>query len=104
MTVHGSYNSYICLTGQPPAAHNIGRKTHLIEVWDLRNVDEVDYSEVLDLVRNTIQSLVHGHALAVPVVPEADDDDSVFLGLDRLVDVPARGKMGQEVGHVAESR
>ncbi len=103
MTVHGSYNSYICSSGQPSATHYMRRKTHLVEVRHLRDVDKVDHSEVLDLVRNTIQSLVHGHALAVPVVPEADDDDAVFLRLDRLVDVPARGKMRQEVRHVAES-
>ena len=77
-------------------------KTHLVEIRHLRDVHEVDHSKVLDLVRDAVQSLVHGHALAVPVVPEAYDDDAVFLGLDRLVDVPARGEMGQEVGHRAK--
>ena len=70
-----------------------GECTHLVEVRHLRDVAEVDDSKVLDLLRDGVKRLVHGHALTVPVVAEADDDNAVFFGLDRLVNVPARGKM-----------
>lgn len=65
------------------------RATHLVEVRNLRNIDQVDDSEILDLVRDGVERLVHDHALRVPVVAEAEDDDSVFLRFDRFVDMPA---------------
>lgn len=37
----------------------------------------------------TVENLVLSHAVGVPIPPEADDDEPVFLGHDRLVDVPA---------------
>ena len=71
----------------------------LVKVWDGGDVDEVDDGKVLDLFRDRVEGLVHGHALGVPVVAEADDDDAVLFGLDGLVDVPARGQMGKKVRH-----
>ena len=104
MTVHGSYNSYICpattIQSLPPAEQQTGA-TDLVEVRDIGDIDKVDDGEVLDLVRDGVEGLIHRHALAVPVVPEADHDDAVFLGLDRLVDMPARGKVREEVGHLS---
>lgn len=32
-------------------------------------------------------------------MPEADDDDAILFGFDRLVYVPARGEVRQEIGH-----
>ena len=84
----------------PPRPPTTNENTHLVEVRDVGDVDEVDDGEVLDLVRDGVERLVHRHALAVPVVPEADHDDAVLLGLDRLVDVPAGGEVRKEVGHL----
>lgn len=75
----------------------------LVKVWDGGDVDEIDDGKVLDLFRDRVEGLVHGHALGVPVVAEADDDDAVLFGLDGLVDVPARGQMGEKVRHGAAS-
>ena len=87
------------------AAHNAkGPKkklpTRLVEVRYLRDVAEVNDGVVLNLFGDRVQRLVHHHALRVPVVPETDDDDAVLFGFDRLVDVPARGEVRQEIGHL----
>ena len=76
-----------------PIRRRIQREAHLVKVRDIRDVDEVDDGESLDLVRDAIEGLVHRHALAVPVVPEAEHDDTVLLRLDCFVDVPARGEV-----------
>lgn len=72
---------------------------HLVEVRDLGDVDEVDDREILHLVCDGVERLVHRHALAVPVMPEPEHDDAVLFGLDGFVYVPARWKVRQEVGH-----
>lgn len=75
------------------------RSTHLVEVGDVRDVNEVNNRKVLHLLRNRVESLIHGHALAVPVMAEANNNDPVFLGFDSLVDVPTRGKVGEKIRH-----
>ena len=75
------------------------RFTDFIEVRNLGDVAQIDHSKVLYLLRHPIESLVHSHALWIPIVAEPDDHDSVFLGLDSLVDVPARGEVRKEVRH-----
>ena len=32
-------------------------------------------------------------------MPEANDNDAILFGFDRFVNVPARGKVGQKIGH-----
>ena len=73
--------------------------THLIEVRDLGDIAQVNHSKVLHLLRNTIESLVHSHALGIPVVTEPNDNDPVFFGFNCLVNMPARGKVREEVRH-----
>lgn len=73
--------------------------THLVEIWHLGDVDEIDYGKVLDLLSDTVQRLVHRHALAIPVMSEAQYDDTVFLGFDGLIDMPARRKMRKKIRH-----
>ena len=75
------------------------RLTDLIEVRNLGDIAQIYYSEVLYLLRHAIEGLVHSHALGIPVVTEPNDDDSVFLGFDGLVDVPAGGEVRKKVGH-----
>jgi hypothetical protein len=62
---------------------------HGVEVWDLLIVAHVDDDELLDLVDDLVEVLVHLHALVVRVAPEADADYAAFFGGDGLVDVPA---------------
>lgn len=44
---------------------------------------------VKDLFGDAVQNFVHFHAGRVPVVPKADDNDSVLLGQNGLIDLPA---------------
>jgi hypothetical protein len=37
----------------------------------------------------TIENFILSHAIRIPITTEADDDQSLVLGHDRLVDVPA---------------
>lgn len=79
---------------------------HLLEVWDLVEVADVDNGEVLDAIGNacymlensycalnscqrTVENLVLAHAVRVPVAAESDDDKALLFGEDGLVDVPA---------------
>ena len=75
------------------------RFTDLIKVRNLGNVAQIDHSKVLHFLRHPIESLVHSHALGIPVVAEPDNDNPVLLGFDSLVDVPARGEVRKEVRH-----
>lgn len=75
--------------------------TDLVEVWHGGDIDEVDDGKVLHLFCGRVEGLVHGHALCVPVMSEANDDDAVLFRFDGLVDMPARGEMGKKVGHGA---
>ena len=59
--------------------------------------DEVDNGKVLDLFRDRVEGLVHGHAPDVSVVVEADNDAPV------LFDVRARGRVGVKVQYVQHS-
>jgi len=72
---------------------------HLVEVWYFSDVAEVDDGKVLHFLGDRVEGLVHHHALGVPVVPKADDNNAVLLRFYRLIDVPARRKMWQKVRH-----
>lgn len=52
---------------------------YLVEIWDGGDIDEVDDGKVLDLFCDGVEGFVHGHALGVPVMAEADGDDAVFF-------------------------
>ena len=43
---------------------------HLVEVWHLGDVHQVDHHEVLALLGDGVECLVHLHTGGVPVVPE----------------------------------
>jgi hypothetical protein len=78
---------------------------HLLEIGNLIKITDVDNGEVLHTVgdacgrlveakkgkrrRLTIQDFVLSHAIRIPITTEADDDQSLVLGHNRLVDVPA---------------
>ena len=47
--------------------------------WDLGDVDEVDDGEVLDLLSNGEERLVHVHARRVPVVAKPDHHQLVLF-------------------------
>jgi len=44
--------------------------------------------------RLTVQDLILSHAVWVPVTTKADDDQTLLLRHDGLVDVPAGNEMG----------
>jgi len=75
------------------------RFTDLIEVRNLGDIAQIDHSKVLHFLRHAIESLVHGHALRIPVVAEPNDNDPVLLRFDSLVDVPAGRKVRKKVRH-----
>lgn len=105
-------------------------RTRLVKVGDLGDVDRVcargrerwsscqrrlartggtargeerrtDDGHVLDLFCGPEERLVVAHAVRVPVVAKADDDDARLFCEDGLVDVPARLESREEVGHGA---
>jgi len=53
--------------------------TYLIEVWNIRNIDQVDNRKVLHFLCHRVQRLVHRHALTVPVMAETEDYDTIFF-------------------------
>jgi len=97
------HTTHTSVGGCQRATYNIknpeNSPTRLVEVWHLCDVAEVNDGKVLNLFGDRVQRLVHHHALRVPVVPETNDDDAILFGFDRLVDVPARGEVRQEIGH-----
>lgn len=62
---------------------------HLLEVWDLIEIADIDDGEVLDSVSDTVEDFVLSHAVGIPVAAEADHDEAFVFGHYGLVDVPA---------------
>mmetsp|Transcript_43079 Transcript_43079/g.97981 ORF Transcript_43079/g.97981 Transcript_43079/m.97981 type:complete len:208 (+) Transcript_43079:118-741(+) len=73
---------------------------HGVEVRHLRDIHKVNDGKVLDLVGDVEKALVELHAIRVPIVPEADDDDALLLGQNGLVDSVAAVEVGQHVRHL----
>src|SRR5882762_5457002 len=73
--------------------------TYFVEIRYLCNIDEIYHSKVLDFLGNAVERLIHRHALAIPIVTKAQDNNTVFFRFDGLVDVPTRRKMGKEIRH-----
>lgn len=65
-------NHDVLVPEEEHAGARVIQLVHLVEVWHLCDVDQVDDSKVLDLFSNVIQNLIHLHAGWVPVVAEAD--------------------------------
>lgn len=85
----------------PEEKHNgawIIKLIHLVEVRDAINVANVDDGKAFNFLRNLVQHLVLAHAVRIPVAAEADDDESIFLTEDGLVDVPSRDEVGDDDG------
>lgn len=76
-----------------------GRQSNLVEIGDGSNVHQVNDGKVLNLFCDRVKGFVHCHALGIPVMTEADDDDAVFFRLDGFVDVPTGGEMREKVRH-----
>lgn len=89
--------------------------TYFIEVWDFGDIHyagtlgpvcsrweirltEVNHREVLHLCLDLVQGFVHLHALWVPVVSEANTDDTVFFHHDCLSGEGQQGKGGTGKG------
>ena len=48
--------------------------------------------------KHTVEDLVLGHAIWVPVSPKSDHDQTLFFGHDGLIHVPSRDQMGKNDG------
>jgi len=100
--VQGSYSSYIysdCGDGVTVSLPQTKYITHLVEIRYLCDVAQVNDGKVLHLLGDRVERLVHYHALRVPVMPETNNNYAILFRFDRLIDVPARGKVGQKIGH-----
>lgn len=52
---------------------SFNKDLHFVEIWNLCDVHQVDDSEVLYFLRDSIHHLVHLHTGWVPIVAKADD-------------------------------
>jgi hypothetical protein len=62
---------------------------HGIEVWNLSYVHQIDHSKIADLLSDFIKSFIHLHASRIPIVSKTDAYNTIFLGEDCLIDLPA---------------
>jgi len=69
---------------------------HLVEVGDLVEVADVDDSEVLHTISDTIENFILPHAVRIPVTAKAYDYQAFFFGKDGLVNVPTSDEMGED--------
>mmetsp|Transcript_24401 Transcript_24401/g.68570 ORF Transcript_24401/g.68570 Transcript_24401/m.68570 type:complete len:225 (-) Transcript_24401:8-682(-) len=74
---------------------------HGVEVGHLGDVHDVDDGELLDVLRDAREHLVHEHARLVRVAAEADDHHPLLLLHDCLVHRVPTLEMRQEVRHGA---
>jgi len=77
---------------------------HLLEVGNLVKIADIDDSEVLDSISDTVKDLILTHAVWIPVTSEADYDKTLFFRHDGLVDVPAGDEMGENDGTHVEAK
>lgn len=102
---HLSFPS-LCFQGStrrnsPPEKHDralVVDLIHAVEVGHLLVVNEVHRGEVLDLVGDLVQVLVHDHDGGVAGAAEAEDGDLALFREDGLVDVPGGVEVGEEDG------
>lgn len=78
--------------------HRVIQFVHLVEIFDLFQIANVDDCEVLDTVCDTVENFVLAHAVGVPVFTESDDDETFVFGHDGLVDVPTSDKVRKNNG------
>ena len=62
---------------------------HFVEVRHQGIIHKINNGKVLDFLRTSVKRFIHDHACGVPVVAEADDDNTIFFGKDGLVHLPA---------------
>lgn len=80
----------------PPKEHDgtfVVEFVHLIEVWHLLVVTDVDDGEVAHPVSDLVQQFVLGHDFAVIGFAEANDHQALVLGHAGLVYVPSTGEV-----------
>ena len=76
--------------------HTVVQFIHLVKVFHLFQITDVNDSKVLDAVCDAIEDFVLAHTVRVPVFAEANDYKTFVFGHDGLVDVPARDKVGKD--------
>eukprot|EP01024_Parvocaulis_polyphysoides_P043288 TRINITY_DN3954_c0_g1_i2.p1 TRINITY_DN3954_c0_g1~~TRINITY_DN3954_c0_g1_i2.p1 ORF type:complete len:117 (-),score=0.13 TRINITY_DN3954_c0_g1_i2:37-387(-) len=63
------------------------------------DVDQINYSKILDLICNFRQNLILLHAGRVPIMSKPEHHHPIFLRQYCLINRPARTQMGQQVTH-----
>jgi hypothetical protein len=76
--------------------HIVVQFIHLVKIFHLFQITNVNDSEVLDAVCDAIEDFVLPHTVRVPVFAEANDYKTFVFGHDGLVDVPASDKVGKD--------
>ncbi len=56
----------------------------MLDTWDFGDVNKIDDAEVLDLLGDGEEGLVHLHAIRIPIVTESDDHNFVLFAQDGL--------------------
>jgi hypothetical protein len=76
--------------------HSIIKFIHLVEVFHLFQITDINDSKVLDAVCDAIEDFVLAHTVGVPVFAEANDYETFVFGHDGLIDVPASDEVGKD--------
>src|SRR2546421_3606048 len=76
--------------------HIVIKFIHLVKIFHLFQITDIDDGEVLDTVCDAIEDFILAHTVRVPVFAEANDYKTFVFGHDGLVDVPASDKVGKD--------
>lgn len=72
---------------------------HLVKVGYFFDIYNVDHCKILYRLLNLVQRLVHDHTVGIPVVSEANDDDSVLFRDNGLIYGPSGCEMRKHIRH-----
>ena len=80
---------YVLVPEEKHDSTGVVELVHGVEIGHFRDVDHINRSKILHVLRNAAQHFVHLHARRVVVMAKAEHDHAVALVQDRLVDGPA---------------
>ena len=92
----GGIAYHVLVPEEEHECHRVIEFVHLMKIFHLFQVADVNDGEVLDAVCNAIEDFILAHTVRVPVFAEANDYKTFVFGHDGLVDVPASDKVGKD--------
>jgi hypothetical protein len=92
----GGIAYHVLVPEEEHKCHRVIQFIHLVEVFDLFQITDVNDSEVFDAVRDAIEDFILAHTVRVPVFAEANDYETFVFRHDGLVDVPTGDKVGED--------